>query len=79
MIDFDNDPINTKYCILMMMHADMDKKEGTDTQEAKSMEEIWYVVVVSFRISCVGFLATKIACLYLKEKENDVLVSDQFW
>ena len=40
-IDCDNEFTNTKYCILMMMHADMDKKEGLDTQDAKSIEEIW--------------------------------------
>lgn len=40
-IDWDNDFTNTKYCILMMMHADMDKEEGPKTQESKSMEEIW--------------------------------------
>ena len=46
-IDTDNDPINTKYCILMMMHADMDQKEGLDTQDAKCMEDLWYVVMSS--------------------------------
>ena len=40
-IDYDNEFTNTKYCILMMMHADMDKKEGLDTQDSKSFEEIW--------------------------------------
>lgn len=40
-IDTDNGFTNTKYNILMMMHADMDQKEGLDTQDSKCFEEIW--------------------------------------
>ncbi|XP_045192611.2 tRNA-dihydrouridine(20) synthase [NAD(P)+]-like [Mercenaria mercenaria] len=39
-IDMDNGFTNTKYCILMMMHADMDQQEGLDTQDSKCIEEI---------------------------------------
>ena len=40
-IEVDNAFPNTKYCILMLMHADMDQQEGLDTQESKCIEEIW--------------------------------------
>ncbi|KAK3603799.1 hypothetical protein CHS0354_042800 [Potamilus streckersoni] len=43
-IDHDNMFTNTKYCILQMMHADMDKEEGIRTQTAAAMGqlcEIW--------------------------------------
>ncbi|XP_060587276.1 tRNA-dihydrouridine(20) synthase [NAD(P)+]-like [Ruditapes philippinarum] len=39
-IETDNGFPNTKYCILMLMHADMDQQEGLDTQDSKCIEEI---------------------------------------
>lgn len=39
-IETDNGFSNTKYCILMTMHDDMDQLEGLQTQESKCFEEI---------------------------------------
>ncbi|WAR12476.1 DUS2L-like protein [Mya arenaria] len=39
-IEMDNDFPNTKYCILNLMHVNMDQKEGLDTQVAKCIQEI---------------------------------------
>ena len=45
-IDWDNNAINTKYCILQMMHKDMDIKEGDATLSAVTMQEIRYIQTV---------------------------------
>jgi len=47
-IEVDNGFHNSKYCILNLMHADMDQQEGLDTQDAKGFEEIWYVLTVVY-------------------------------
>ena len=39
----DNPFPNTKYCILNLMHADMDQQEGLNTQDSKCLDDIWYV------------------------------------
>lgn len=39
-IDWDNNAINTKYCILQMLHKNMDIKEGDATLSAVTMQEI---------------------------------------
>ncbi|KAK7115278.1 tRNA-dihydrouridine(20) synthase [NAD(P)+]-like [Littorina saxatilis] len=37
---YDNNDINTKYCVLQMMHEDMDRLEGQKTLTIKTNEEI---------------------------------------
>lgn len=37
---YDNNEINTKYCLLQMMHESMDMPEGQGTLSVKSMDEI---------------------------------------
>ncbi|KAJ8303269.1 hypothetical protein KUTeg_019665 [Tegillarca granosa] len=42
-IEYDSNFSNVKYCVLQMMHEDMDQQEGLDTQASATLEEIWYV------------------------------------
>ncbi|KAK3085239.1 hypothetical protein FSP39_000398 [Pinctada imbricata] len=39
-IDYDNNYTNTKYCVLQMMHADMDIEEGLKTLSTDSLQDI---------------------------------------
>ena len=38
---YDSHYANTKYCVLQMLHEDMDMREGQETLGAMSLEEIW--------------------------------------
>ncbi|KAJ8303268.1 hypothetical protein KUTeg_019664 [Tegillarca granosa] len=39
-IEYDSNFSNVKYCVLQMMHEDMDQQEGLDTQASATLEEI---------------------------------------
>lgn len=76
-IDWDNNAINSKYCILAMMYKDMDLKEGDQSLTAVTMEEfseIWGLQEYfnQHKQSMTKLLAMK----YDKETEIHVVTTD---